>query len=147
MIFHVISLLCTVYFSAASSINILTRQSNDGAGTWQEVMENDSDKRGVILVPDSTPGSASPPVSPDFIGFAFEEASFPRYVQTRDGNTNQYSLNLIDAIMSRTGGKPIVRLGGTSADYGRFIPSQQEPALPPAEVYNYQVSALRGESV
>ncbi|KAK3716781.1 hypothetical protein LTR37_006131 [Vermiconidia calcicola] len=91
-----------------------------------------------VDVPTTTPEHACPPVDPDFIGFAFEEASLPRYVQNRDGSVNQFSLNLIDAIMSRTGGKPIVRLGGTSADYGRFIPSQQAAALPPSEVYNYQ---------
>ena len=92
----------------------------------------------IIEVPATTPPNASPPVSPNFIGFAFEEASFPRYVQTRDGQVNQFSLNLIDAIMSRTGGHPIVRLGGTSADYARYIESQEEAALPSAEVYNYQ---------
>ncbi|KAK5164063.1 uncharacterized protein LTR77_010154 [Saxophila tyrrhenica] len=91
-----------------------------------------------IEVPSSTPADACPRVDPDFIGFAFEEASFVRYVQNDDGSVNQFSLNLIDAIMSRTGGKPIIRLGGTSPDYGRFIPSQEEPALPVAEVYNYQ---------
>lgn len=82
--------------------------------------------------------SISPPIDPDFIGFAFEEASFPRYVLNRDGSVNQFSLNLINAIVSRTGGKPIIRLGGTSPDYGRYIPSQQAAALPPAEVYNFQ---------
>lgn len=91
-----------------------------------------------ITVPSSTPDDACPPVDPDFIGFAFEEASLTPYLQTRDGQANQFSLNLIDAIMSRTGGKPIIRLGGTSADYGRYIPSQVEPALPRAEVYTYQ---------
>ena len=91
-----------------------------------------------ISIPSSTPEGASPPIDPDFIGFAFEEASFVRYVQTRDGSPNQFSLNLIDAIMSRTGGKPIVRLGGTSADYARQIDSQSIPALPEDEVYLYQ---------
>ena len=91
-----------------------------------------------IDVPSSTPADACPPVTPDFVGFAFEEAAFQRYVQTRNGSVNQYSLNLIDAIMSRTGGKPIVRLGGTSGDYARYIPNQTEPVLPPDEVYTYQ---------
>lgn len=91
-----------------------------------------------IEVPASTPPEACPPVDPDFIGFAFEQASFVPYVQNRDGSVNQYSLNLIDAIMSRTGGKPIIRLGGTSADYAKYLPGQEEPALPVAEVDNYQ---------
>lgn len=93
-----------------------------------------------IRVPHTTPSHASPPIDRSFIGFAFEEASFPPYVQTRDGSINQFSLNLIDAIVSRTGGRPIVRLGGTSADFARYVPTQSETALPVAEVYNYQVT-------
>lgn len=94
--------------------------------------------QGAIEVPSSTPSEACPPVDPDFIGFAFEQASFVPYVQNRDGSVNQFSLNLIDAIMSRTEGKPVIRLGGTSADYAQFLPNQTIPALPVAEVDNYQ---------
>lgn len=93
---------------------------------------------GVLTVPPSTPSEACPPVDPDFIGFAFEQTSFVPYVQNRDGSVNQFSLNLIDAIMSRTGGKPIIRLGGTSADYALYLPGQKEPGLPVAEADNYQ---------
>lgn len=42
------------------------------------------------------------------------------------------------AIYSRTGGKPNIRLGGTSPDYGRLFPDQPEPAVPVAEQDNYQ---------
>ena len=90
-----------------------------------------------IEVPSSTPGNACPPVSPEYIGFAFEEASFAQYAQNQN-STNQFSVNLINAIMSRTGGHPIIRLGGTSADYAHYIPSQQAPALPVAQQCNYQ---------
>ena len=94
-----------------------------------------------IFVPSSTPEHASPPVDSDFIGFAFEEASFPRYILTQDGkHKNNFSLNLIDAIVSRTGGTPIIRLGGTSADFAKYIPTQKEPALPWAEKNLHQVS-------
>ncbi|KAK5630579.1 hypothetical protein RRF57_006294 [Xylaria bambusicola] len=44
----------------------------------------------------------------------------------------------MDSVYSRTGGKPNIRLGGTSPDYGRYIPDQVEPALPVAEQDNYQ---------
>ena len=91
-----------------------------------------------ISVPASAPSDIGPPVDSDFIGFAFEQASFVPYVQNRDGSVNQFSLNLIDAIMSRTGGTPIIRLGGTSADYATYLPNQTIPALPVAEVDNYQ---------
>jgi hypothetical protein len=35
--------------------------------------------------------------------------------------------------MSRTGGNPIIRIGGTSGDYAKFVSSQAEPALPVAQ--------------
>lgn len=77
-------------------------------------------------------------VDRDFCGFAFEQASFEEYALDAGGNANQFSINLIAAITSRTGGIPIVRLGGTSADYGRYEPGQVAYALPKAEQNNYQ---------
>jgi hypothetical protein len=77
-------------------------------------------------------------VDADFCGFAFEQASFVEYATDADGNPNEFSINLIDAIISRTSGKPLIRLGGTSADYGRYEPGQSTPALPKAEQNNYQ---------
>ena len=110
-------------------------------GSQMSIMAGIGLKPGPLKTANMTPDCASPPVDPDFIGFAFEEASFPRYVLTQDlKEVNNFSLNLIDAIMSRTGGKPIVRLGGTSADYATYVPDQKEPALPLAEKDNYQVS-------
>ncbi|KAI0170236.1 beta-glucuronidase [Pestalotiopsis sp. NC0098] len=76
--------------------------------------------------------------NPDFCGFAFEQASFEEYALDADGNVNQFSVNLINSITSRTNGRPIIRLGGTSADYGRLEPGQFAPALPTAEQDNYQ---------
>ncbi|KAI7402144.1 hypothetical protein KC336_g14475 [Hortaea werneckii] len=113
---------------------------NDDFRGWQWPGHHGGPSGGApqVVVPSSTPSNACPPVDPDFIGFAFEEASLTPYLQTRDGNPNQFSLNLMRSILSRTGGKPIIRPGGTSADYGRYIPSQVEPALPIAEVYTYQ---------
>ncbi|KAI1464137.1 glycoside hydrolase family 79 protein [Daldinia caldariorum] len=81
---------------------------------------------------------ASDPIDPSFCGFAFEQASFVRYAQDDNGKPNAFSNNLIRAVTSRTGGAPIIRLGGTSPDYGRYLPGQEEPALPVAEQDNYQ---------
>lgn len=77
-------------------------------------------------------------VDPDFCGFAFEQASFYQYARDSDGNVNAFSVNLIKSITSRTGGKPLIRLGGTSADYGKYLPGQAEAALPVAAQNNYQ---------
>ena len=59
-------------------------------------------------------------------------------LRTDSGNVNQFSKNLQDSIYSRTGSTPIIRLGGTSADYGKYLPGQSAPALPVAEQNNYQ---------
>ncbi|KAI1737696.1 hypothetical protein F4680DRAFT_427634 [Xylaria scruposa] len=93
---------------------------------------------GSIRVPGTIPAEASPEIDADFLGLAFEQASFTRYAQDDEGNINAFSTNLMDAIYSRTGGKPNIRLGGTSPDYGKYLPGQVEPALPVAEQDNYQ---------
>ena len=77
-------------------------------------------------------------VDVDFAGLAFELNSLVEYATYRNGSVNQFSLNLMDAIYSRTGGKPLIRLGGTSADYAHYLPGQKEAALPPAEVDTFQ---------
>ncbi|KAI8629631.1 glycoside hydrolase family 79 protein [Xylariaceae sp. FL1651] len=91
-----------------------------------------------VQVPATVPADASPEIDPDFPALAFEQASFVRYAQDDGGNINAFSTNLMDAIYSRTGGKPNIRLGGTSSDYGKYLPGQTEPALPVAEQNNYQ---------
>ncbi|KAI0169377.1 glycoside hydrolase family 79 protein [Hypoxylon sp. FL1284] len=92
-----------------------------------------------VKVPAGSDVDASAEIDPNFCGLAFEQSSFVRYAQGDDGNINAFSANLIDAITLRTGGIPIIRLGGTSADYGKYLPGQKEPALPPAERDQYQV--------
>ncbi|KAI1798767.1 glycoside hydrolase family 79 protein [Daldinia bambusicola] len=91
-----------------------------------------------VKIPSLEEVDASGPIDPSFCGFAFEQASFVRYAQDDDGKPNVFSNNLIKAVTSRTGGTPIIRLGGTSPDYGRYLPGQKEPALPVAEQDNYQ---------
>ncbi|KAI0599914.1 hypothetical protein F4775DRAFT_99764 [Biscogniauxia sp. FL1348] len=104
----------------------------------QKVLYQANDAVTTVQVPAQVPTDASDVIDPDFLGLAFEQASFVRYAQDDAGGTNQFSTNLMEAIYSRTGGKPIIRLGGTSADYGKYLPGQQEPALPVAEQDNYQ---------
>ncbi|KXJ91351.1 hypothetical protein Micbo1qcDRAFT_163046 [Microdochium bolleyi] len=91
-----------------------------------------------IAVPSTVPSTASKTISPNFPGFAFEQSSWVRYAQNGIGTRNNFTNNLIAAVTSRTGGVPIIRLGGTSPDYGKYIPSQQAAALPVAEQDNYQ---------
>lgn len=67
-----------------------------------------------LAVPSSVPSNASGIVDPDFAGFAFEQASLWNYALDAEGNPNEFSINLIAAITNRTGGKPLIRLGGTS---------------------------------
>ncbi|ETS75105.1 hypothetical protein PFICI_13589 [Pestalotiopsis fici W106-1] len=106
------------------------------AGIYVLFVANVNSSDVTISVP--TVNSDAQVIDADFCGFAFEQASFEEYAVDVDGNANQFSVNLINAITSRTGGKPIIRLGGTSADYGRFDPRQSAPALPKAEQDNYQ---------
>lgn len=63
-----------------------------------------------IEIPSVVPEGASDNVDPDFLGLAFEQASWPRYALNDDGEINQFSVNLINEIYKRTGGKPIIRL-------------------------------------
>ncbi|KAI1345790.1 hypothetical protein F5Y01DRAFT_308789 [Xylaria sp. FL0043] len=91
-----------------------------------------------VQVPATVPQEASLAISPDFLGLAFEEASFARYAVDDEGGINVFSANLMDSVYSRTGGKPIIRLGGTSPDYGKYLPGQTETALPVAEQNTYQ---------
>lgn len=91
-----------------------------------------------IPIPGEVPTDASANVDPSFAGLAFEQASWVRYATDDSGGVNTFSRNLMDSMYSRTGGKPIIRLGGTSPDYARYLPDQVEPALPVAEQDNYQ---------
>lgn len=91
-----------------------------------------------VDVPGTVPPGASKIIDLDFPGLAFEQASFVEYAQNRDGSVNTFSQNLIEAIFSRTGGTPLIRLGGTSADYGHYLPGQETPALPRAEAKNHE---------
>lgn len=85
-----------------------------------------------ISVAASVPQGSSPPVDPSFPALAFETSSFYNYAMNEDGKPNTFSQNLINAIFSRTGGTPVLRVGGTSGDLGSFNAAQKVPASRPA---------------
>lgn len=85
-----------------------------------------------FTLPNTTPPNASPPIDPSFQGFAFEVSSFWNYAFDLEGQTNKFSENLITEILSRTGGTPILRVGGTSGDHGVFNASIKQPSSLPA---------------
>lgn len=80
-------------------------------------------------VPPGLPSNASPKVDPSFPNFGFEESSIVPYSTcallailsvtqltflVANGTPNTFSQNLLNAVFSRTGGKPILRIGGTT---------------------------------
>ena len=85
-----------------------------------------------VNVPASVPGDASSKVPAEFPALAFEESSFVPYSTYTNNTPNAFSQGLIKSIYSRTGGQPILRVGGTSGDYVVFNQSQTTPAEPPA---------------
>ncbi|OAA72529.1 hypothetical protein ISF_01602 [Cordyceps fumosorosea ARSEF 2679] len=72
-------------------------------------------------------------IDPSFAAFSFDQASFLSYASSPDGskNPNALSQNLVDAVSSRTGGAPLIRLGGADADYARYVANQSALILPP----------------
>ena len=86
----------------------------------------------VLTIPPEAPQEASDVVDLSFPGFAFEQASFYNYSIDTDGNPNTFSQNLINSVLSRTGGTPILRVGGTSGDKGHYNASQPFPVSRPA---------------
>ncbi|EME42105.1 glycoside hydrolase family 79 protein [Dothistroma septosporum NZE10] len=84
-----------------------------------------------INIASSVSPGASRPVDKSFPGLAFETSSFYSYAM-KDGQPNTFSQNLISAIFSRTGGTPILRVGGTSGDHGHYDASQKDPVNFPA---------------
>ncbi|KAI1379483.1 hypothetical protein F4677DRAFT_453065 [Hypoxylon crocopeplum] len=91
-----------------------------------------------INVPTATPSSVSQNIDPSFPGFAFEQSSFYNYSFNAQGKPNVFSQNLVNAVLSRTGGTPLLRVGGTSGDAGNFSSSQNEATNFPATKYGPQ---------
>ncbi|KAI0871753.1 hypothetical protein GGS24DRAFT_503494 [Hypoxylon argillaceum] len=78
----------------------------------------------------TVPSNASKVVDRSFIGFAFEQSSFYNYSFDPQGNPNEFSQNLVDAVLSRT--------GGTSGDHGRYDAWQKNATNYPATKYGPQ---------
>ncbi|KAL9616874.1 MAG: hypothetical protein Q9160_008296 [Pyrenula sp. 1 TL-2023] len=79
-----------------------------------------------IAVSATPPVSAAGPVDHSFIGLAFEGAWFPQFAGFKDA-PNQLSKNLVDAITTRVGNKPLyIRVGGTTWDMAPFDQNQNE---------------------
>ncbi|KAI0485535.1 hypothetical protein F4859DRAFT_511735 [Xylaria cf. heliscus] len=84
------------------------------------------------------PPEASKAIDRSFTGFAFEQSSFYNYSFDAQGKPNEFSQNLVDAVLSRTGGTPLLRVGGTSGDHGRYDASQNNATNYPATEYGPQ---------
>lgn len=89
----------------------------------------------IVTAPSSVPPGASQTIDSSFPGFAFEQASFYNYSFNAQGEPNLFSQNLVNAVLSRTGGTPLIRVGGTSGDYGSYDPSQKDATNFPATDY------------
>ena len=94
-----------------------------------------------VLVSASVPTDASPKIDPSFPGFAFEQAGFYNYSFDSHGNPNTFSQNLIQSVLDRTGGTPLIRVGGTSGDRAHFNSSQDTAINYPATEYGVHFHA------
>ncbi|EME45631.1 glycoside hydrolase family 79 protein [Dothistroma septosporum NZE10] len=90
-----------------------------------------------VTIP-AAPSSAT--VDRSFAGFAFEQASFFNFAFDANGSTNTFSVNLIDSVANRTGGIPILRVGGTSGDLATVNTSQAQAVNLPATNYGPSTS-------
>ncbi|XDG09317.1 hypothetical protein ABKA04_008932 [Annulohypoxylon sp. FPYF3050] len=85
-----------------------------------------------VNIQETSPSDVSKKVDPSFPGFAFEESSFYAYSFDAQGKPNSFSQNIVNSVLSRTGGTPLLRVGGTSGDHGLFNASQKDPTNFPA---------------
>ena len=82
-----------------------------------------------LSIPGEVPTNAAR-VDPSFPAFAFELASFFPYTTHANGTANKLTQNLINAVATRTGTKPVVRVGGTSGDHATLQKNLSEPTEP-----------------
>ncbi|ORX37842.1 hypothetical protein BD324DRAFT_623509 [Kockovaella imperatae] len=84
-----------------------------------------------VQVPCTVP-EGSHIVDPSFPNLALEFATLANCAQSspNDSSPNQYSINLMKNIFDRTGGIPIIRVGGTSADFVKYNPDIEAPVVP-----------------
>ena len=74
-----------------------------------------------ISVPTRKPDDAFV-IPKDFVGFGIESAFFPHF-------NNDFSSNLVSSVASRMSAPPIMRVGGTSGDYFKYDPAQEEDTV------------------
>ncbi|OAA61996.1 Glycoside hydrolase, superfamily [Niveomyces insectorum RCEF 264] len=84
-----------------------------------------------VTIPASVPAGAIR-VDPSFPGTSFELSTFSLYAQTSptDASPNQYSINLIKEVFKRTGARPLLRVGGDTADSVAWDSSLTQPISP-----------------
>ncbi|CAK7219692.1 hypothetical protein SBRCBS47491_003933 [Sporothrix bragantina] len=84
-----------------------------------------------VSIPATVPQGAYT-VNPSFPGVSFELSTFSLYAQTSvsDASANQYSINLISEVAKRTGGRPLIRVGGNTGDSVAWDVTQTEPIVP-----------------
>ncbi|CAK7204903.1 hypothetical protein SEUCBS139899_007665 [Sporothrix eucalyptigena] len=84
-----------------------------------------------VAIPGTVPNGAFT-VNPSFPGVSFELSTFSLYAQTSptDASANQYSINLISEVAKRTGGRPLIRVGGNTGDSVAWNNAQTEPITP-----------------
>ncbi|KAL1891070.1 hypothetical protein Sste5346_007895 [Sporothrix stenoceras] len=84
-----------------------------------------------VAIPASLPADAVT-MNPSFPGVSFELSTFSLYAQTNptDASANQYSINLVNEVFKRTGGRPLMRVGGTTGDSVAWDQSLTVPISP-----------------
>ncbi|CAK7213487.1 hypothetical protein SCUCBS95973_001810 [Sporothrix curviconia] len=84
-----------------------------------------------VSIPATVPQGAFT-VNPSFPGVSFELSTFSLYAQTSptDASANQYSINLISEVAKRTGGRPLIRVGGDTGDSVAWDATQTAPIVP-----------------
>jgi hypothetical protein len=98
-----------------------------------------------ITLPKSPPADAGIPLQP-FVSFSIEFSSFPDYAGNLS-HPNNYSNNLLDNLAEFTKLKPLIRVGGNTADFAIFNQSLDEAIVgivDPAKSSDYPTTITIG---
>ncbi|SMR55723.1 unnamed protein product [Zymoseptoria tritici ST99CH_1E4] len=82
-----------------------------------------------IKIPATVPKTAGPVVDRSFLSYSFDVATFYNNSFDAAGKPNKFVANLIQGIADRTGGTPIIRVGGTAGDRGSYSATQVKLAV------------------
>ncbi|KAF2159215.1 glycoside hydrolase family 79 protein [Zasmidium cellare ATCC 36951] len=96
-----------------------------------------------ISIPSS--GANAVQVSSSFVNTGFELSSLQFFVQTSpsDNSSNQYSINLLNALFGKSGGRPVLRVGGVTGDGYVFDMNLTQPIYPNPAAPSGQKGATR----